>query len=238
MNTPVLTKTVTLEHQELDYLRHWHAEQASFQTQRGREQQAEWHRDRLKALDSSSEPEAVTKIVTRYEVLDRDGSGDNVEGHPRLDGEWVRYDDIKHLLQVEPTASTACVVPDSYREAVQARSVTVSWPSESKEPLPHGTPDVTMSTAGGVLYGHVNEVWRADREPPAPRALAGYEKFVRSLPEKYPNVTIVPGSYTLLGWDKVQPEEEFPSSRWIALKLALRRVVTRLSPNRRGDPSA
>lgn len=44
----------------------------------------------------------MTKTVTRYEILDRNGSDENVAGHPKSDGEWVRYDDIKHLLHDEP----------------------------------------------------------------------------------------------------------------------------------------
>jgi hypothetical protein len=47
----------------------------------------------------------MTKDVTRYEILDRNGSDENVSGHPREDGEWVRYDDIKHLLQPEPSVT-------------------------------------------------------------------------------------------------------------------------------------
>lgn len=36
-------------------------------------------------------------MVTRYEILDRNGSDENVAGHPKPDGEWVRWDDYQKL---------------------------------------------------------------------------------------------------------------------------------------------
>ena len=43
----------------------------------------------------------MTKDVTRYHFVNPD-DGDLRDGSPHPDGEWVRYDDIKHLLAMSP----------------------------------------------------------------------------------------------------------------------------------------
>lgn len=60
-----MKKTVTLERQELDYLHHWHSEQADFCDRHEQTEQAKWHRERLTYLSEQ-----------RYSVIRRAGGLD------------------------------------------------------------------------------------------------------------------------------------------------------------------
>lgn len=84
----------------------------------------------------------LTKNVTRYEVLDRDGSDENVAGHPHVDGEWVRYDDIKHLLHDEPRGNV-----------VQLRTTDLSHVSEAIERLLSAMRRGGMGTLASYMDG-------------------------------------------------------------------------------------
>jgi hypothetical protein len=97
----------------------------------------------IRELVKPDEP-CVSKTVTRYEP--------NLNGHmaEMADGDWVRYDDIKHLLQDEPTAERIChwrcctkpMAPDDSYLCAEHRAimapVTVNRPAEPRARIDAG----------------------------------------------------------------------------------------------------
>lgn len=92
----------------------------------------------------------MTKNVTRYEVLDRDGSDENVAGHPHVDGEWVRYDDIKHLLHDEPRCDA------TWQPIIDGAVIPCTLPKghagKHRAPEPFAQDDLLRVTRGQMDY--------------------------------------------------------------------------------------